>query len=174
MKLLYKILLLALIDLALIWLMVYYMNPDPSSSIWILILVPLAFLINAIIAAYFFFKKKVQNAKAFLVNAVIASLLMYYLFGRGVDRYQNERLESWEFENADTTFRVTRWKKRGEFSMSYSLVPGSSSGLLNGECKGNKGEWKLTADSLEMKISGNKLIGFRFPTDTIHMTKLER
>jgi hypothetical protein len=36
---------------------------------------------------------------------------MFCLFKKGIDRNQNNRLESWEFAKADSTFRLTRCKK---------------------------------------------------------------
>lgn len=100
---------------------------------------------------------------------------MFYLFGEGIDRHQNKRLESWEFQKADSTFSLIRWKETDDFSMSYSTKPGSSWGFLNGTCKKQDGKWVLKADSLIMTIDeNNNLIGFRNPTDTIKMKKNKR
>ena len=88
MKILYKIIGLALIDFGLIWLWVYQMNPDPSASIVMVLLVPFIFIVNIIIAGVLLYKKKKENGVIFLVNAVIASLLMFYLFEKRIDRYQ--------------------------------------------------------------------------------------
>jgi hypothetical protein len=58
MKIIYKILGLAIIDFVLIWRWVYQMDPDPSVSIGIIILVPLVFVLNVIIAGVLLCKKE--------------------------------------------------------------------------------------------------------------------
>lgn len=175
MRKLYKILGLAIIDFGLIWLWVYQMNPDPSVSIGIILLVPFVFLVNLIIAGILFYKKKKENGLLFLLNSVIASILMFYLFGKGIDRYQNNRLEQWEFKKADTTFSLIRWKETDEFSMTYSIRPGSSWGFIDGKCIKETDGWILTTDSVKMKIIANdRLVGFKNISDTIKMDKIER
>jgi len=174
MKTLYKILGLAIIDFGLIWLWVYKMDPDPSVSIVIILLVSLVFISNLLIAGILFFAKKKEYSRVFLVNSFTASIIMFYLFGKGIDRYQNKRLESWTFQKTDTTFSLTRWKETNEFSMTYSLSPGSSWSFLDGQCENKNGKLLLRTDSITMQIDNDILIGFRYLTDTIIMTKQER
>ncbi|MDN3691334.1 hypothetical protein QWZ06_03185 [Chryseobacterium tructae] len=174
MKTLYKILGLAVIDFALIWIWVYQMDPDPSVSIGIIFLVPFVFILNLIVAGILFFAKKKEYSKVFLVNSVVSSIIMFYLFGRGIDRYQNKRLEEWVFKKADTTFSLIRWKETNKFNMTYSLNPGSSWGLLDGICVNENGKWILKTDSITMKIDKDNLIGLRNLLDTIKMKKEER
>lgn len=174
MKILLKILLFLAIDFILLWLWVYQMDPDPSVSIALILLIPFVFCVNLIIAGIFFFMKKKTYAYLFLANAFVASFLLDYLYGEGIARYQNRRLESWEFVKNDTTFSVIRWKEFNEFSFSYSEDEGSSTNFLDGKCEAKNGEWILTTDSTMMKIKDNTLIGFRNPTDTIQMKKIER
>ena len=175
MNTLYKIFGLIIIDFGLIWFWVYKIDPDPSISIGILLLVPLVFIINLIIGGVLYFAKKKEYSKLFFINSILSSIIMVYLFEKGIDRHQNSRLESWEFKKSDSTFSIIRWKKTNEFSMLYSLTPGSSWGFLDGKCIAKNGEWSLTTDSLNMKIiDDEKLIGFRFPTDTIRINKIER
>ena len=175
MKTLLKILGLAVIDFGLIWLCVYRMDPEPSVSIAIIYLVPFVFVINLIIAGILFLMKKKEYLRLFIENSIIVYIIMFYLFGEGIDRHQNSQLESWEFQKADSTFSVIRWKKTDEFSMSYSLNPGSSWGFLDGTCKKENGNWILQTDTLTMKIDKNdNLIGFKHPTDTIRMNRVKR
>jgi len=174
MRILYKILGLAFIDFGLIWLWVYQMDPNPSVTIGIILLVPFVFVLNLIIAGVLFYAKKKEYARIFLINSVTASILVFYLFVKGIDRHQNKRLEQWTFQKADTTFSLTRWKETNEFSMTYSLNPGSSWGFLDGHCVNENGIWIFNADSLIMKIDNENLIGFRNETDSIIMKKVER
>src|SRR5690606_13888258 len=141
MKIFYKILGLTTISFGLIWLWVYQIDPDPSISIGILLLVPFVFVLNLIIAGVLFFVKKKDTAKMFLVNSVLSSIIMFYLFGKGIDRHQYKVLEEWTFQKADTTFSLTRWKESNEFSMAYSVNPGSSWGFLDGSCMNENGKW---------------------------------
>lgn len=108
MSIFYKILILALISYGLIWLSVYQIDPDPSISIEILLLVPFVFLLNLIIGGILFYLKKKEYAILFFTNSIIASIMMFYLFGKGIDRHQNNRLESWEFQKFDSIFTLTR------------------------------------------------------------------
>ena len=100
---------------------------------------------------------------------------MIYLFGEGIDRHLNRHLEDWTFEKADTTFSLIRWKQTNQFSMTYSLNPGSSWGFMDGTCQNQNGNWILKADSLTLTIDEkDNLIGFRSPCDTIKMKKIKR
>jgi len=174
MSTLYKILGFAIIDFGLIWLCVYQIDPEPSISIGVIVLVLFVFVLNLIIAGVLFYAKKNEYSRVFLVNSVIASIIMFFLFGKGIDRHQNKRIEQWTFQKADTTFSLIRWKETNEFSMTYSLTPGSSWGFLDGYCENKNGIWILRADSVTMQINKNELIGFRNSTDTIKMMKEEK
>lgn len=174
MRTLYKIIGLAFIDFGLIWLWVYQMDPDPSVSIGIILLVPFVFVLNLIIAGVLYYAKKKEYSSIFLINSVTASIIIFYLFGKGIDRHQNKRLEQWTFQKADTTFSLIRWKETNEFSMTYSLNPGSSWSFLDGHCENKNGKWILNADTISIEIDNDHLIGFRNQYDTIKMTKIER
>lgn len=173
MKFWVKIILLTIIDFAIIWLLVKQMNPDPSISIGILILVPFVVILNLIIALILYFTKK-EFVSLFLLNSIIAGILMFYLFGKGIDRYQNERLESWKFKLQNTTYVITHWKLENTFSMSESNNPGSSTGFLNGKFITNGNEHYLTTDTTEFIIKNGYLYKFRSERDSIKLTKIER
>lgn len=143
------------------------MDTDLSISIEIILLVPLVFISNLIIAGVLFFAKKKEYSRVFLVNSFTALIIMFYLFEKGIDRYQNKRLESWTFQKTDTTFSLIRWKETNEFSMTYSLNPGSSWDFLDGQCENKNGKWLLRTDSTTMQIDNDNSIGFRYLIDTI-------
>jgi hypothetical protein len=148
------------------------MDPDPSLSIAIIVLVPLAFFLNIIIAAILFFLKLNQYSIIFLANSFFSSFLMNDLFSEGIQRHQKNRLESWTFTKADTTFRVTRWKKENEFSISYSTDPGSSWGFIEGACELTDDGFVLTTDSTRYVIKENYLFDFRRSGDKIEMNRI--
>ena len=174
MNIFFKILGLTVIDFGLIWLTVYKINPDPSVMIGIIIFVPLAFIVNIIIAGILFIFKRKEYGKLFLINSIMSSILMYYLFLKGIDRHLNRELESWEFVKSGKTYSLDRWKNTNEFDITYSIGSNSSSGFLHGKCKQINHGWILTADSVSLQIHENKLIGFLNESDTVQMRKIER
>lgn len=162
------------IDFILLWLWVYQINLDPSSSIVILLLVPFIFALNLIIAGIFYVLKKKEYTRLFLINSLLASIIMRYLFQKGIDRYQNKRLESWEFTKADTVYSIIRWKETPDFDMSYSTRHGSSTEFLTGKYKVINNCYILTTDSTTYIIKGNYLLGFKRAHDKIKIEKTER
>ncbi|MEM6877334.1 MAG: hypothetical protein AAF544_02150 [Bacteroidota bacterium] len=173
MKILFKLLALAIIDCSVLWLWICQIDPDPSGSIVVMILVPFVCGVNLAIAGILSLMKKREASRLFLINAGIASMLMYVLFSKGIERNLSRRMEEWTFQKADTIFSLMRWKESSGFSMSYSLNPGSSWGFIRGGCYEQDGGWILQSDSLTMQIDKeNRLIGFRVPTDTIIMHKI--
>src|SRR5579875_2948152 len=109
MKLWTQLLLLTVLDFVIIWFWVREQDPDPSVSIGIFLVVPLAIIVNLILAAILYFVKR-KYTNVFLINSVIAAVIMYYLFIAGIDRHQRQRYESWQFNLNDTTFRITNNK----------------------------------------------------------------
>ena len=173
MKLWTKITLLTLIDFAVIWLWVRQMDPDPSVSIGILLLVPFVVVLNLIIALILYFTKR-KLSILFVINSVIAGVLMYYLFGKGIDNHQNERLESWKFKLQDTNYVVTHWKLESTFSISQSTRQGSSTEFLEGKFTKKGNEYYLTTDSIEYLIKDEYFYKFRNSSDSIQLVKIER
>lgn len=110
----------------------------------------------------------------FIVNSIISGILMSYLFGKEIDRYQDNRLESWNFKLKDETYTITHWKLENSFSMSESSSPGSSTGFLDGKFIKKENEYYLTTDSTEFIIKKGYLYGFRNEGDSIKLTKIER
>lgn len=173
MKFWIRIILLTIIDFIVIWLWVKQMDPDPSISIGILILIPFVVIVNLIIALVLYFAKR-EFVSLFVVNSIIAGILMSYLFGKGIDRYQNERLESWKFKLQNTTYVITHWKLENTFSMSESNHPGSSTNFLDGKFTTKGNEYYLTTDTTEFIIKNGFLYKFRNKGDSVKLTKIER
>ena len=173
MKLFTKLFFLTIIDFIIIWLWVKQINPDPSVSIGILIFVPLVIVINLIIALIFYLFKR-KFAVLFVVNSVVSGILMFYLFDKEIDRYQNEKIESWNFKLQDTSYIITHWKLKNTFSISESTYPGSSTGFLDGKFIKEGKEYYLTTDSTKYKIANGYFYGFRNLQDSIKLRKIER
>jgi hypothetical protein len=164
---------LAIIDFVVIWWWVKLMDPDPSVSIALIILVPFVVFVNLVIALILYFKKS-NFSSLFLTNTIIAGILMYYLFGKGVDRNLNRRVEGWTFNIQDTTFRIDHWKLEDTYDISESPNPGSSTSFLRGKFEEKGNEYYLTTDSTVYRIKDDYLFGFRSPLDSIKLTKMER
>lgn len=172
MKLSTKILFLiflVIVDYLLISL--YLRNQNLEPSIAIIVLVPIAFLINILIAIIFFFIKKTSLTSIFVINAIPSSSITYYSFGNEMRRQSSLELESWSFKRNDTLFELNRYKKRNEFDMSYSLSSGSSGNFPSGKYIKQQNGIILISDSIKMRIEGNKIIGFGKTNDTIGMFK---
>ncbi len=174
MKNWFKILIpLVIIDFLIIRYCFLYNDPDPSSAIVIIILVPGALITNLIIAAVFYFFKRIQFSKIFFANSLIASIMMYILFNIGSQRYLDKRYESWSFKLSKNTYRITRQKMNNQFYILESTNPGSSWSYMDGTYKKSSNDWVLNADTLIMKITENNyLIGFPNSIDSIKMTKI--
>ena len=173
MKKLYSILLLTVIDFCLIWFYIYQLDLDPSAGMIIVFLVPFVLVLNLLISGFFLYRKRSNYAKLFFINSILASVIMFFLFSARMDKDAYEMAEDWEFKKNDTTFTITRWKKTNEFSVTYSLRPGSSAGYMNGSCEQKDDGWILVSDSLEMRIINEMLVGFRNATDTLKINKIE-
>ena len=89
MKLSTKILILiflVIVDYLLISLYLRNQNLEPSIAIAIIVLVPIAFLINILIAIILFFIKKASLTSIFVINAILSSIITYYSFGNEMRR----------------------------------------------------------------------------------------
>ena len=164
---------LLIIDFIVLSIYTQTLKLDPSVAIGIIIIVPVVFIVNILFAVLFLIFKKPSLTGLFVLNAFLAAAISVYVFEKEMKKQADIFSESWRFQKSDTIFYLTRWKKRNEFSMTYSLSPGSSSGFLDGKYYKEKKSWILVSDSTKMKIENNILIGFRKPTDTIRMLKDE-
>ena len=173
MKLFIKILLLTIIDFIVIWFWVKENDPDPSASIAIILVVPAVIIINLAIALVLHFTKR-EYSKVFVINALVSAIVMYFLFLNGIDRHQNLRYESWEFNIKDTVFKLTHFKLENTFSISESTNPGSSTSFLDGKISRKKDGIYLTTDTTKYKMKNEYLHGFRNSKDSIKLTKIER
>ncbi|RYX84082.1 hypothetical protein EON73_03560 [bacterium] len=171
MKLWIQLLLLTALDFVIIWFWVRQQDPDPSVSIGIFLVVPLAIIVNLILATVFYFVNR-KYIDAFLINSLIAAVIMYNLFIAGIDHHQRQRYESWQFNLNDTTFRITNNKLDRTFDISYSTNSGSSTTFIYGKVSSKNSIYTLTNDSLKLLIKNNSLFGFR-SSDSIKMKQID-
>jgi hypothetical protein len=153
-------LLLFLIDILIIWIWATNSDLGPGSAMIIYIVVPFAFILNIIIGVILFFTKKIYSSM-FFINCIVAPVITYWLFTSEMSNQHKEHLDHWSFNLQDTTFRITKWNKYNEFSMSYSEMPGSSTSFLDGIYVQKKDTLLLITDSIKMYIQHDKLYNFR-------------
>ena len=166
-----KLFILTIIDFLLIWLWIYSSPPDPSVSIALVIFIPLVIAINLFIALTLTLLKR-RFANLFVINSLISAVLMYFIFIAGINKHQKNRLESWEFHRADTTFRITHLKKENTFTLSYSTSPGSSTSFLYGKFSYDNINVFLVSDSTKYLLRNGYLFGFRNDKDSIPLKKI--
>jgi hypothetical protein len=172
MKTLIKLAILTLLDYFIIEFWVHTQDPDPSSSLVLILLVPFVIVLNLAIAGVLAFIKK--GYAVFILNAIVSAFIMKVLFDEGISQHQNRLYESWAFIKADTTFQVTRLKESHEFSLAYSTIPGSSMEFLDGEYVFDKGSLILMTDSTKYTIRNGYIVGFRNPKDSLRVEKVIR
>lgn len=170
MKFWIQLLLLTVIDFLIIWLWVKKVDPSPSVSIGLSLLVPIVIIVNLVIASILYFTKR-QYASLFVVNIIPSAMLMYYLFIAGINRHQQQRYEGWRFKIEDTTFKITHSALDSTFFIDYSTKPGSSSVFLEGKYFNNKDRYLLATDTTKYIIKNNYLFNFR--GDSIKLTKVD-
>ncbi len=155
-----KMVALLLIDCIVIWFWVRQMDPDPSASIGIFLLIPIVIIVNLLAGAVLLLFKN-ANAKLFFINSIAASFIVSELFDNGIRNHQNRIYESWEFSKNDTLFKIERNKEYNEFSISYSMDNGSSTEFMTGRCIAKNDSVVLKSDSGELYIFKYKLHNFR-------------
>lgn len=166
------LLILALIDLLIIWLWAINSDLGPGSAMVIYIVVPIAFIVNIIIGAILFLIKRVYSP-LFFINCIIAPVITYWIFTSEMSNQYEEHFDEWSFNLQDTTFTITKWNKYNEFSISYSDGPESSSiSFLDGKCEQKKDTLLLFADSIKMYIHHDKLHNFRRSRNPIPLKNL--
>ena len=151
---------LALIDILIIWLWAINSDHGLGSSMFVYIVVSFAFVINIIIGVILFFSKRAYSPM-FFINCIVASIITYWIFTLELSNQYKKPFDVWSFNLRDTTFKITKWNECNEFSISYSASSVSSTSFLDGKCEQKNDTLLLTADSRSMCIHHNKLYNFR-------------
>lgn len=159
-------LILTIIDILVIWLWAINSDLGPGSAMVIYIVVPFVFIVNIIIGVILFFAKRVYSPM-FFINCIVSPVITYWIFTLEMGNQYKGHFDHWNFNLQDTAFRITKWNKYDEFSISYSESPGSSTSFLEGKCEQKKDTLLLIADSISMYIHNDKLYNFRKSKDPI-------
>lgn len=99
MKLIYKVLGLAVIDFLLFAFWVSQMDFGGFVNfIGFLVYIPFVFFVNIIIGIILYFTKQNGHTKLFLINAVISAVIMYFVYADGMERYKESSRLFEDFE----------------------------------------------------------------------------
>lgn len=173
MNIVMKLIIVIIVDFLLIWLWVYNMDPDPSSSLLIIIFIPIVIVINFVIGGILAVLKN-ENAKIFFLNSIISGVIMYYLFIAGIDRHQNERIESWKFVLDNTTYTISHWKLDNTFIIDQCINPGLSRAYMDGQFVMKDEQILLLTDTSKYIIKGEYLYNFKNDNDSIKLVNIVR
>lgn len=166
MKFWFKILVIAILDFLLIWGFVHWMEPDRSSSLQIVVLVPGVILINLFTAIFLYFLKSVHS-KLYLLNAVISGVLMGYLFLERIDEHQKLRYGRWIFMKDDRLYEIKFVNVDSTFTMNYSTHLGTTSEYLKGKMIYVDDQILLKSGTITYRVKNGYLFDFSSKTDSI-------
>lgn len=159
-KTLKGIMVLALIDILMVWIWAKNEHFGQGSAMVIYLVVPFVFIINIIIGGVLFFIKRVYSTM-FFVNCIVSSIITNWIVSMELSNQSARAYDKWIFNLKDTTFRIDKSNDYNNFSISYSNSGGSSTEFIDGKYKQNRDTLLLRMDSDSMYIHKNKLYNFR-------------
>lgn len=165
---------LLILEIILLGFWTYQMEPDPSVSIGIIIIVPFLFVLNIIIGILFYlFKSKLSNI--FFINSIVCPLIFFGIWNLWFMSYHDRISERFDFVIGEKDYEVSLSKKTDCFSISdmTNKPNGSTAGLYFGKYERKKDTIKLTDGETKMFIVENKLIGFPIKPSEIKLTESE-
>ncbi|NCQ12258.1 MAG: hypothetical protein GW809_09005 [Bacteroidetes bacterium] len=163
---------LLILEIILLGFWTYQMEPDPSVSIGIVIIVPFLFVLNIITGIlFYFFKSKLSNL--FFINSIVCPLIFFGIWNLWFMNYHDRISERFDFVIGEKNYEVSLSKKSDYFSISNmtNQPNGSTTGLYFGEYERKGDSIKLTDGETKMYIIENKLIGFPEKPTEIKLTE---
>ncbi len=163
-----------ILEIILLGLWIYRMEPDPSISIGIVLILPFLFGLNVIIRLILYFFKK-PLSKLFLINLIICPLIFYVLWSLWFMNWNERNYEDFSFGIDNRKLEVSLSKTSDYFSISdlTNQPNGSTTGLYFGKYEKNGDSIKLTDGETKMYIIEDKLIGFPEKPTGIKLTITE-
>ena len=130
-QILKTLLIIIIIDILIIGVWTWYIDPNDSSSIALIILIPIVFLANLIIAGVMYFIKRYYT-QFFLLNAFISSFIFFFFFycyiktGSIVSKINRE---DYQFIMDNKSYNISYHTKDTNYYMFVSSCSGE--GFLN-------------------------------------------
>lgn len=165
---------LLILEIILLGFWTYQMEPDPSVSIGIVIIVPFLFVLNIIIGILFYlFKSKLSNL--FFINSIVCPLIFFGIWNLWFMNYHDRISERFDFAIGEKNYEISLSKKSDYFSISdmTNQANGSTTGLYFGKYERKADSIKLTDGETKMFIVEKKLIGFPEKPNEIKLTESE-
>lgn len=123
-----------IVELILFQCLLMYIKPNPSLSIYLVIILPTLFLINWIIAGILH-KINIKYYKYFIYNSFLSVLLMYLLFTFATFQNIEKHMQKWNVTINEVEYEIIWHKKDNTFCVSINLGDGFYKGLDTGEGK---------------------------------------
>jgi hypothetical protein len=163
-----------ILEIILLGLWIYELKPDPSISIGIVLILPILFGINLIIAIMLYFLKK-PISKLFFANSIICPIIFYAFWNLWFMNWAERNYVEYSFGVDNRKLEVSLSKTSEYFSISdkSNQKNGSTTGLYFGKYEKIGDSIKLTDGEKKMYIFENKLIGFSENIKEIKLKKAE-
>ena len=162
---------LFILEVILLGFWTYQMEPDPSVSLGIIIIVPFLFVLNLIIGILLtLFKSKWSTI--FFINSIVCPLMFLGIWNLWFMNWSERNYEEYSFGIDNRKFEVSLSKTSNYFSISdlTNKPNGSTTGLYFGKYERKGDSIKLTDGKTEMFIVEHKLIGFPEKPTEIKLT----
>ncbi|PSG90901.1 hypothetical protein [Aurantibacter aestuarii] len=165
---------LLILEIILLGFWSYQMEPDPSVSIGIVIIVPFLFVLNIIIGIlFYFFKSKLSHL--FFINSIVCPLIFFGIWNLWFMNYHDRISERFDFVIGEKNYEISLSKKSDYFSISdmTNQPNGSTTGLFFGKYERKTDTINLTDGETKMFIIKKKLIGFPEKPNEIKLSESE-
>ncbi len=151
---------LLLLDIIIIWFWIKWLSPVSSQSLGIILVVPIAFIINIIATLAFLINKNKRLALLFFINSIVCSLLTAFIFSYQIKVSIKQHLDYYTFVKNDSIFSIFIWKQRNEFDINYNKCKNCSMQMVDGKYIQKNDTLFLISDSSRFIIYNNFLYGY--------------
>lgn len=125
-----------IVELLLFQCFLMYIKPEPSLGIYLVIILPILFFVNWIIAGVMYLIYN-EHYKCFIYNSFLSVLLMYLLFSFATYQNIKKHMQTWSVTINKTEYEIIWYKEDNTFRVSINLGDGFYRGLDMGEGKVN-------------------------------------
>jgi len=160
---------LFLLDIIIIWFWIKLIDPIPSQSLGIILVVPIAFIVNISVSFLFLLNKNKKMALLFFINSIICSILTAVIFSYQIKVPINHGQDYYTFTKNDSIFSIFIWKLRNEFDIEYNKCKNCSMRMIEGKCIQKKDTLFLVSDSNRFMILNDFL--YEYYQEPIKLTK---
>lgn len=166
MKMYLNLLILLILDFTILWFLIKWLNPDSSTSIALIYLIPIVVILNLIIAVILYCAKATKGIiNLFVINSIISALLTFILFvvvvNTNQDKRQKSTLEEWTFRIDSEVYEIKYFKNDKMFEINRRIDQYLTVGIMEGTADSINGELKFRSDTLIITIKDGHVYGFK-------------